>query len=153
MPTEDQIQIGDLYYYERMKTVFTVVSPNGRTPYTGPSWLMSSGDEGKVRYMHTESSNRKFWRPATKTGPDFEVVVGSLWYSYGHDELFTVVRANESQEAGVDSWVMRGTESCKTLYLHHRSRVHGDWLHVSREPTPEPAPVVRRSRYHRNLVI
>lgn len=149
MPTK-QVQVGDYYYLESMRLVFEVVGP-----HVGSSlaWIMTSANDEHTTLMTPRDMSRGDWRYASMTGPEFKVVVGSTWYTHGYDELFTVVQLNESREAGPDSWGMKGVSSSKTLYMHHRRRIRGEWLHVSDADTPEPIPVVRRSRYHRTPVI
>jgi hypothetical protein len=142
--TSREVQVGDLYYCGYARSIFTVVREN--IAETG-SWLMSSGDDGYTIFMH---ESEKDWHYAMLTWPDFEVIVGSTWFSIGHNDLFKVVRDNANRETGPDSWEMKGGHTGKTFYMHHNQRVRGSWLHVS---TPEPIPVVRRSRYHRNPVI
>jgi hypothetical protein len=145
--TSREVQVGDRYYCGYARAIFTVVHEN--IAETG-SWLMSSGDDGYTIFMH---ESEKDWHYAMLTGPDFEVIVGSTWFSIGHNDLFEVVRDNANRETGPDSWEMKGEHTGKTFYMHHNQRVRGSWLHVSVGGTLNPIPVVRRSRYHRNPVI
>lgn len=149
MPTKRQIQLGDRYYYQIYKELFTVVSQG---PVGDPhSWILSSGDEGHTLFRHQIAWAKA--RYAMSTGPDFKVTIGSTWYTYGCGELCTVVQSNDSREAGIDSWRMKGIDSHKILYMHHDLRVEGKWLHVEPEYGMDPTPVVRRSRYQRTPVI
>jgi hypothetical protein len=152
MPTERQVQVGDLYYLEPMCQVFEVV---GQSVGDHLSWIMTTELDGYTTLMPTKGLDHRGWRYAEPTGPDFKVVVGSTWYPrrvYGHNELFTVIRSNDNHETGPDSWVMEGRNSY-TFYMHHDRRMKGEWLHVGTSSTVRPTSVVRRSRYHRNLVI
>jgi hypothetical protein len=150
MPINRQIQVGDLYYLESMRRVFEVVGPH---PKESLAWIMATADDEHTTIMAPRYMDRGNWRYTLATGPDFKVVPGSTWYTHDYDELFIVVKSNDSREAGADSWEMRGLDSCKTLYMHHNRRMRGEWLHVSDADTLESIPVVRRSRYHRDPVI
>ena len=150
MPTNRQVQLGDQYYCEYTKSVFTVVS---QIVAETSSWMMSSGDDGHTMFMHQNALDQGDWNYVMSTGPDFKVVVGSTWFSVGYSDLFKVVRDSSGIETGPDSWEMKSAYTGRTLYMHHGGRVRGDWLHVSIENTLEPVPVVRRSRYHRTPVI
>jgi hypothetical protein len=73
-----------------------------------------------------------------------EVSVGDIWEFVGEDFNppiyrslrasekrkgdYKVVKANINTEAGPDSWVMCNIETGRTLYMHHRCRMAGDWV-------------------------
>jgi len=68
------------------------------------------------------------------------VQVGDLWESIGSRPqsrgLYEVVRPNVNTEAGADSWVMRNRLTGRTLYMHHRQRVAGEWTLCMRDGRP-----------------
>lgn len=68
------------------------------------------------------------------------VQVGDLWESIGgHPRtrgLFEAVQPNVNTEAGADSWVMRDRLTGRTIYMHHRQRVAGEWILCMRDGRP-----------------
>lgn len=147
-----KVQVGDLYYHKVARSLFVVTGPVLGDELI--SWSLHNGDGiDRTMFMCSDESKRDNWVYLTRPGPDFKVKLNSLWYTLGCRDLFRVVRYNDNTEAGPDSWEMLGGITGKTLYMHHSHRVQGEWLLVGAETTPDPDPVVRRSRYHRNPVI
>ena len=147
-----EVHIGDLYYNDTTRSLFIVRGKNASSdPNCG--WVMSSVDGVDRTLFMYHKKEPGDWLHAMRTGSDFKVIVGSIWYSLGFKDLFKVVRDNSNRETGPDSWEMRGENTGKTLYMHHSDRVQDVWMYISGPEISEPIPVVHRSRYHRTPVI
>lgn len=81
------------------------------------------------------------------------VQVGDLWEWVGPPSrffesegfrMFEVERANSNTEAGPDSWVMRSIETKRICYMHHGSRLKGNWILAYRDgPMRRPCDMKR----------